>query len=112
MHDHHFIVFFSDKEKHSEAKYLMSGRNQLCSHGQHIGEKVECEEAAKYLGKEFRDTRTRHTFPKGCYFLHQNLRIYFKFIIEYCYLLKDLKDEIHESLLLCSKEIGLNCVYF
>ena len=55
----------------------MSGRNQLCSHGQHIGVQQECQEAAKYLGKEFADARSKHIFPKGCYFLHQTTRVYF-----------------------------------
>ena len=55
----------------------MSRRNELCPNGQHIGEQQECEEAAKYLEKNFIDSRNKLTFPKGCYFLHQNSRMYF-----------------------------------
>ena len=55
----------------------MSGRNQLCSDGQHIVKQEECEEAAKYLGKEFVGSRRKSTYPKGCYFLHQNTKMYF-----------------------------------
>ena len=55
----------------------MSGRNQLCSLGQHISEQEECEEAAKYLGKEFKDSRNKVVFPKGCYYLYQNSIVYF-----------------------------------
>ena len=55
----------------------MSGKNLLCSHGQHIGEQQECEEAAKYLQLRFKDARNKNMFPKGCYFLHQTTRMYF-----------------------------------
>ena len=55
----------------------MSGTDQLCSDGQYISEREECEEAAKYLGIEFYDTRNKYAFPKGCYLLHQNSRMYF-----------------------------------
>ena len=60
-----------------EAPYSMSGRNQLCSSGQHIGEQQECEEAAKYLEKHFVNARSKFMYPKGCYFLHHSTRMYF-----------------------------------
>ena len=66
----------------------MSGLNELCKcsektvcnpkdHGQPISDVDECKQAALSLKKQFKDSRRRSGFPKGCYFLRDNANIYF-----------------------------------
>lgn len=66
----------------------MSGINELCkcsdkqvcnpkNHDQPIYDVDECKQAALSIGKQFRDSRNRAGFPKGCYFLRFNDKMYF-----------------------------------
>ena len=58
----------------------MSGKNQLCSHDQKqaIDSIEDCKAAANsFHGKSFKDSRNKHMYPKGCYFLIDNGLIYF-----------------------------------
>ena len=59
----------------------MSGIDRLCSNGQHIGEQEECEQAAKYLGIEFKGIDNDYTYPKGCYSTNSFSKIYFNTIV-------------------------------
>ena len=66
----------------------MSGSNELCKcsentvcnpkhHGHPIYDVDECIQAALSLEKQFKDSRNRGGFPKGCYFLRDNGNMYF-----------------------------------
>ena len=55
----------------------MSRRDRLCSYGQHIGEQEECEQAAKYLGIEFKGFNYQSSYPKGCYLKYSFSKMYF-----------------------------------
>ena len=66
----------------------MSGKNELCKcsdkqvcnsshHVQPIYDVEECEKAALSLEAQFKDSRYRDRYPKGCYYLPYNYRVYF-----------------------------------
>ena len=83
-----FCFFFCAIDDTHETPYSMSGTNELCKcldkqvcdtrhHDQPIYDVEECKRAALSLGEIFKDSRNKAGFPKGCYFLRDNDRIYF-----------------------------------
>ena len=62
--------------------YSLSGTNQLCSYGhknirQRIDDVERCKDATKELGYGFKDSRSRASFPAGCYLFKDTNLTYF-----------------------------------
>ena len=74
-----YLVQHSILESQSAATYSMSGVSKHCSDHQQqmIDNEDECRIAANSFPENYKNSRNKSMYPKGCYVLRDNNNIYF-----------------------------------